>query len=108
MVWDNPARAMWMPRVAPRGDPPSLTRHERERVVRQVLGDHPAAAAEPVGVEGYPARTLVEVADGADLLVVGNRGRGGFSGVVLGSVSFPCVAHAPCPAVVVRGAAKAA
>jgi nucleotide-binding universal stress UspA family protein len=52
-------------------------------------------------VEGAPADVLVEAADGADLLVVGSRGRGGFAGLLLGSVSQRCVERAPCPVVVV-------
>lgn len=54
-------------------------------------------------VEGHPAGVLIhESADvDADLLVVGTRGHGGFAGVLLGSVSQHCVAHASCPVVVV-------
>ncbi|MCZ2849746.1 universal stress protein [Modestobacter sp. VKM Ac-2978] len=54
-------------------------------------------------VEGHPARALVEAAADADLLVVGNRGRGAFSGMLLGSVGLHVLAHAPCPVVVVHG-----
>jgi nucleotide-binding universal stress UspA family protein len=49
-----------------------------------------------------PAHALVERAERADLLVVGSRGRGGFMGLVLGSVSNQCAQHAPCPVVIVR------
>lgn len=49
-----------------------------------------------------PAHALVERAGRADLLVVGSRGRGGFMGLVLGSVSNQCAQHAPCPVVIVR------
>ena len=49
--------------------------------------------------------TLVRAAEGADLLVVGSRGRGGFLGLMLGSVSNYVTHHAPCPVVVVRGVA---
>lgn len=52
-------------------------------------------------VEGHPAQVLIDMARGADLLVVGNRGHGGFAGMLLGSVSQHCVANAPCPVVVV-------
>ena len=57
----------------------------------------------PVVVAGYAAQVLVDISDGADLLVVGNRGHGGFTGAVLGSVSRHCTHHAPCPVVVIRG-----
>jgi nucleotide-binding universal stress UspA family protein len=51
---------------------------------------------------GAPAEVLVEAASGADLLVVGSRGLGGFKGLMLGSVSYQCVQLAPCPVVIVR------
>lgn len=52
--------------------------------------------------EGTAARVLLDRAAGADLLVVGSRGRGGFSGLLLGSVSQQCAHHSPCPLVIVR------
>jgi nucleotide-binding universal stress UspA family protein len=51
---------------------------------------------------GGAAMTLIEVAETADLLVVGSHGRTGLSRLVLGSVAMACVQHAPCPVVVVR------
>lgn len=62
---------------------------------------------ETVVREGQPARVLIEEADGANMLIVGSRGLGGFTGVLLGSVSAHCVHHANCPVVVVRGASAA-
>jgi nucleotide-binding universal stress UspA family protein len=52
---------------------------------------------------GHPAEVLVEESQRADLLVVGNRGHGKFTGMLAGSVSMHCVTHAACPVVVVRG-----
>jgi nucleotide-binding universal stress UspA family protein len=66
---------------------------------------HESAPAEirPVVLEGNPAQALLDMAKGADLLVVGSRGHGGFTGALLGSVSQHVVHHSPCPVVVVRG-----
>jgi nucleotide-binding universal stress UspA family protein len=51
--------------------------------------------------EGQPAKAICEEAKGADLLVVGSRGYGGFRGLLLGSVSQQCAHFAPCPVLIV-------
>ncbi len=50
---------------------------------------------------GSAAEELCAAADGADLLVIGARGHGGFKGLLLGSAAQQVVAHSPCPIVVV-------
>jgi nucleotide-binding universal stress UspA family protein len=51
--------------------------------------------------QGQPADILCAEAKGADLLIVGSRGLGGFRGLLLGSVSQQCANHAPCPVVII-------
>ena len=53
-------------------------------------------------VKGYPATLLLEAAEGAELLVVGSRGHGELSGMLLGSVGLHCATHAPCPVLIVH------
>ncbi len=56
----------------------------------------------PSLIEESPVEALLEAARGADMLVVGSRGRGGFKAALLGSVSQQVAQHAPCPVVIIR------
>lgn len=73
-----------------------------ENAIREVPSEDGSAEIERGVVEGAPATVLVEESRGADLLVVGSRGHGGFVGLLLGSVSQQCAHHAECPVVIVR------
>ena len=64
---------------------------------------HPNLTISAVVVQGQAADRLVEASNGAELLVVGCRGHGGLSGLLLGSVSEYCATHAHCPVLVMRG-----
>jgi nucleotide-binding universal stress UspA family protein len=81
-------------------------RKETLRFVDDVVAAYgDTARGLPVSVDvraGRPGDVLVEAAAGAALLVVGHRGRGSVSSVLLGSVGLQCVLHATCPVTVVR------
>ncbi|MGY1642602.1 universal stress protein [Geodermatophilus sp. SYSU D00703] len=72
--------------------------------VAEALGGEGAIGVEQDVVEDDPATALLDAAEGADLLVVGRRGRGGFAGMRRGSVSRHVVTHASCSVVVHPGA----
>ncbi|WP_043734336.1 universal stress protein [Streptomyces zinciresistens] len=93
-------------------DPPFVTydedrlRDEEERVLAEALGGlgerYPDVAVDRRLVRGRVRHTLIEASAGAALVVVGARGHGGFSGLLLGSVSQAVLHHAHCPVAVVR------
>lgn len=75
------------------------------RALEKVIAERgkPLSASPQVdAVIGNAVEELLKAAKEADLLVVGSRGAGGFSRLVLGSVSTAMVHHADCPVVVVR------
>jgi nucleotide-binding universal stress UspA family protein len=79
-----------------------LARRNFEAELLEALGERPPVPVQRLLVRGDPADVLIAAAEGAEVLVVGNRGRGAFARAILGSVSQRCAAHAPCPVVVVR------
>lgn len=107
LAWHYPAAAG----EAPVGVAPEAVRGQTEAQMNQTLDEAIAKAyvdQDPAGVEkglayGHPAQALIEASGEADLLVVGHRGHGAFTGMLLGSVGIHCVTHASCPVVVVRG-----
>jgi nucleotide-binding universal stress UspA family protein len=101
--------AWWLyPMLAADTEAPHLTNDASgavQRFVTETLAEEHDVEVEVVAVQGQQASAaLVDAAKDADLLVVGSRGAGGFTGLLLGSVSQQCAHHAPCPVVVVRGA----
>lgn len=71
-----------------------------EEVARGMSGPLPDVQVR--AAVGSPADVLVRESHGADLLVVGSRGHGGFQAMLLGSTSIQCAMHATCPVTVVH------
>jgi nucleotide-binding universal stress UspA family protein len=73
-----------------------------EDTLRESIPETDTVEIERRVVQGRAAAALVDESRGADLLVVGSRGHGGFAGLLLGSVSQQCAHHAACPVVIVH------
>jgi nucleotide-binding universal stress UspA family protein len=102
--WASPSSYGWPVPIPDDFDPESDIRRTLDVVLAPVRAAHPNVSIDARVLRGHPAPTLVEASKGADLLVVGNRGHGEFVGMVIGSVSEYCAAHAHCPVLVHRGA----
>jgi nucleotide-binding universal stress UspA family protein len=98
-AWDIPVTYGWTP-IPDSADLEGAARKMLSDVLAEVAGA--GAEVRPLVVQGNAARVLLDAAKGADLLVVGTRGHGGFTEALLGSVSQHCVHHAACPVVIVR------
>jgi nucleotide-binding universal stress UspA family protein len=84
---------------------PDVHRHAQgvvDRAMARVQELEPGLGVTGEAVEESPGPALVAASDGADLLVVGSRGLGGFEELLIGSVSQYCMRHAHCSVVVVR------
>lgn len=96
------------PKEWPTGSVPSLEEYEAKvredaaGLVASGLGSEPGCDIEIHVVHSPSPQALLSASRGADLLVVGHRGHGGFSGLLLGAVAEQCVRHAACPVLVVR------
>jgi nucleotide-binding universal stress UspA family protein len=70
--------------------------------VAGALADHPDVECETRLMSGQAARAILLAAESAELAVVGSRGRGGFTGLLLGSAGQTVLHHAQCPVAIVR------
>ena len=102
MSWSYPA-SYAMGTMVTDWNPEADARQLLADTVTDVLAGAISPTLTQVVREGNAAQVLLDETKDAQLLVVGSRGHGGFAGLLLGSVSASCAAHAECPVLVIHG-----
>jgi nucleotide-binding universal stress UspA family protein len=102
IAWRYPSMYGWEPGDDSMVDLEGEARKVLVDALNEVSGLEPEVTVRPVAAEGHAADVLLRAARGAELLVVGSRGHGGFASAMVGSVGLNCVLHAHCPVLVVR------
>ena len=102
IAWEYPVNYRYPVPVLPNMDFGELAGQVVALAIADVCSLDEQVTITPKVVEGNAARVLLNASAGADLLVVGSRGHGGFVEALLGSTGQHCVHYATCPVVVIR------
>ena len=78
----------------------TMVQAETDKVLAELDGPHPDSVTVKA-VHGYPVEELIKAGQDADMIVLGSRGAGGFTRLMMGSVSSQVVLHAHCPVLIV-------
>ncbi len=81
-------------------DARKLAQAETDEVLAGLDGPHPASVT-VTAVHGFPVEEIIGAAKDADMIVVGSRGAGGFTRLMMGSVADQVAKHAHCPVLIV-------
>ena len=101
-AWEVPGMASWSAPAVDTDFDEAQAEQGLVEEVRAVLGEDGGSLVQERLVRGNAAEVLVDSAEGAEMLVVGSRGHGGFPRALLGSVSQQVAQHAPCPVTIIR------
>ncbi|ANP51328.1 nucleotide-binding universal stress UspA family protein [Streptomyces griseochromogenes] len=102
VAWELPGLQGWSGPAVDMDVDEDDARERMRQELADVLGEGTARSVTTHVVHGNPADVLLRAAEGAEVLVVGSRGRGGFTRALLGSTSQHVSQHASCPVVIVR------
>lgn len=108
IAWQYPVFYGWAPAYSDDHDIAEFAEQALADTLDDVFGTNRPVWLRSRVVEGHAAQVLVDASAGAELLVVGSRGYGGFADALLGSVSTYCVHHAHGPVTVIRPAGDSA
>ena len=99
IAWEYPAMFYPVPNWSPANDAKALL----ATALKKAFGAEPPADLDSAVLCGYAPKVLIEESKYADMLVLGSRGHGGFTGMLLGSVSAACAQHSHCPVLITHG-----
>ena len=104
-ISNAPRPKTWSPGyVPPVDDFAQAVLDDLSAATASVRAEYPGVEASLEAPHGAAGRELIKASAGAQLVVVGTRGLGGFSGLLIGSVSDQVVEHAQCDVLVTRRA----
>jgi nucleotide-binding universal stress UspA family protein len=102
IVWEFP-QTYWGPVTLGDWRPDLDAGKVLQQTLDEVFGAQLPPGLQTMVAQGPTRDVLLSASDGAEMLVVGSRGHGGFVGLLLGSVSAACAEHAHCPVLVAHG-----
>ncbi|MBT0773396.1 universal stress protein [Kineosporia sp. J2-2] len=103
IVWDFPAPYGFGAPPLPGWNAQEVARGVIDQALSETFGENVPGNLVPVVREGSAAQVLIGLSEGALMTVVGSRGHGGFTGMLIGSVSAKVAEHAHSPVLVVHG-----
>ncbi|MER7580610.1 universal stress protein [Kitasatospora sp. NPDC097691] len=101
-AWEPPSHFGWSAPVVDMALDRDVADRKFADELHAVLGTDRPVEVRPSLVMGDASDVLLDASQGAEVLVVGSQGHGGFTRALLGSVSTRCAQHATCPVVIVR------
>jgi nucleotide-binding universal stress UspA family protein len=102
-AWEIPMTAYGWPNFPVGWEPDKDAATMLAHATKSAFGDDAPVGLSLIVREGNATKVLLDASEGAQLLIVGSRGHGGFVGLLIGSVSASCAEHASCPVLVVHG-----
>jgi len=103
VAWEYPMMMGWEGGIPDWWRPDEDAKKILDEALNEVFGKTPPEGLVGSVRQGHPTNVLLEASKGAQILILGSRGHGGFVGLLLGSVSSACAEHATCPVLVVHG-----